>query len=67
VLVDLGASVNAGDPVANIHFLERPDRKPEIVTARTDGYVIAMRAPCLTQQGDCIVVVAKEVDPSAIL
>jgi predicted deacylase len=66
VLVDLGASVRRGEPVGAIHHLERPDRAPEIIQAATDGYLVTMRAPCLTQQGDCVAVIAQEVDPATL-
>ena len=62
VLVDLGAKVQRGQPLGLIHFIERPDRAPETITAQSDGYLITMRAPCLTQQGDCVAVIAQAVD-----
>lgn len=62
VLVDLGQHVEAGDPVGRIHFLERPDREPEFVRALTAGTVCVVRAIAPTTQGDCVVVVAREVD-----
>jgi ectoine utilization protein EutE len=61
VALDLGVEVKVGDTVGWIHHLERPDRAPELIVAKTPGYFVAMRAPCLTQQGDCVVVIAREV------
>src|SRR3954467_145890 len=60
IAVDLGAKVKRGQTVGFIHHLERPDRAPEEITAQSSGYLITMRAPCLTQQGDCLAVIAKQ-------
>ena len=61
-LVDLGQRVETGQPVGRIHFLERPDREPEAVHAKTDGIVCVVRAIATTEQGDNIVVIAREAD-----
>jgi len=61
-LVDLGQRVETGQPVGRIHFLERPDRQPEIIHAKNDGIVCVVRAIATTEQGDNVVVVAREVD-----
>jgi predicted deacylase len=66
VCVDLGQRVEAGDIVGYIHFLERPDRIPEPIVAPMSGYLITMRAPCLTQQGDCVAVIAQPVPLESI-
>lgn len=66
VALELGEKVYAGDPVGWIHFLERPDRNPEPICSKTSGYLVTMRAPCLTQQGDCVAVIAQEVDPKTL-
>jgi predicted deacylase len=62
-LVTLGDSVAAGQPVGQIHFLERPDRQPEVVVAPSAGVLIASRSPSLVAQGDCVACIAHEVDP----
>lgn len=67
VCVDLGAPVRSGDVVGCIHNLERPDRRPEAIVAQSSGYLITMRVPCLTQQGDCVAVIAKEVRIEEVL
>lgn len=64
IAVELGEKVSAGQPVGYIHHLERHDREPLVIAAPKSGYLMCMRAPCLTQQGDCVAVVAQEVDPS---
>ncbi len=58
-LVELGESVTAGQTVGRIHFLERPDRPPVDVAAKTSGVVCAIRAIATTEQGDCVVVVGQ--------
>jgi N-alpha-acetyl-L-2,4-diaminobutyrate deacetylase len=65
-LVDLGAEMSAGQPVGQIHFLERPDRDPVAVVAPTKGILIATRAPALVAQGDCVACIAHDVDPSLL-
>jgi len=65
--VDLGAMVKKGQAVGCIHHLERPDRAPEPIIAQSTGYLITMRAPCLTQQGDCVAVIAKKVTAKHVL
>lgn len=67
VCVDLGETVATGDVVGYIHHLERPDREPEPITARSSGFLITMRAPCLTQQGDCVAVIAKQVSLAEVI
>ncbi|MFO0891652.1 MAG: succinylglutamate desuccinylase/aspartoacylase family protein [Isosphaeraceae bacterium] len=65
-LVDLGAEVRAGQPVGQIHFLERPDRQPEPVIAENAGILIASRGPALVAQGDCVACIAHDVDPATL-
>jgi N-alpha-acetyl-L-2,4-diaminobutyrate deacetylase len=65
-LVTLGAQVEAGQPVGQIHFIERPDRKPTPVVAPTAGILLATRAPALVAQGDCVACIAHEVDPKIL-
>ena len=67
VAIDLGAMVNAGETVGYIHHLERPDRKPEQIVARSSGYLVTTRVPCLTRQGDCVAVIAKAVTINEVL
>lgn len=58
--VDLGERVAAGQPVGQIHFLERPDREPAVVHAQNDGIVFVVRAIATTDQGDNVAVIARE-------
>jgi len=66
VAVELGEAVLRDQPVGYLHHLERPDRSPEVVRSPVDGYLICMRAPCLTCQGDCVAVIAQAVDPTRL-
>jgi predicted deacylase len=67
ITVDLGEKVKKGQIVGYIHHLERPDRAPEEIVAASSGYLITMRAPCLTQQGDCVAVIARQVSEREVL
>jgi predicted deacylase len=64
--VDLGDSVSAGQPVGQIHFLERPDREPAVVEALTDGIVFVVRAIATTAQGDNVAVIARQIDETEL-
>ncbi|MCA1660534.1 MAG: succinylglutamate desuccinylase/aspartoacylase family protein, partial [Verrucomicrobiaceae bacterium] len=66
IALDLGAKVKRGQTIGFIHHLERPDRAPEPLVARSTGYLITMRAPCLTRQGDCVAVIAQEVSAKVL-
>jgi predicted deacylase len=52
--VELGAWVEAGQPVGQIHSTEQPFAAPLLVSARTSGMLISRRAFPLTRQGDCV-------------
>jgi N-alpha-acetyl-L-2,4-diaminobutyrate deacetylase len=67
IAVDLGAKVKRGQTLGFIHHLERPDRAPEKIVAQSAGHLITMRAPCLTQQGDCVAVIAQRVSAKEVL
>ena len=67
VAVDLGTRVKRGQTIGYIHHLERPDRAPDEIRAASAGHLITMRAPCLTQQGDCVAVIAQRVDARTVL
>jgi N-alpha-acetyl-L-2,4-diaminobutyrate deacetylase len=65
-LVSLGQHVEPGQPVGKIHFLERPDRPPEVVHAVNGGIVCVVRAIATTEQGDNVVVTARVIDRSEL-
>jgi predicted deacylase len=66
-LAHLGQRVSVDEPVGRIHFLERPDREPEVILSKTDGIVCVVRAIATTEQGDNVVVVAREADRSELV
>ena len=64
VAEDSGA--NAISVLANDSFA--PDTgETLLITAKTNGYLITMRAPCLTQQGDCVAVIAQPVSAKEVM
>ena len=60
--VELGETVEKGDLLGQIHFLEQPGREPVRVVTRTNGLLMANRSPSIVGQGDCVVCVARDVD-----
>jgi N-alpha-acetyl-L-2,4-diaminobutyrate deacetylase len=64
--VPLGQTVSAGQPLGQVHFLERPDRDPVQVAAANAGVLMAARGPALVSQGDCVACIAQEVDPAIL-
>lgn len=67
ISLDLGSKVRRGQTIGFIHNLERPDRAPEPLVSKSTGYLITMRAPCLTQQGDCVAVIAQHVSVKEVM
>jgi predicted deacylase len=65
-LVSLGQHVDPGQPVGRLHFLERPERPPEVVEAPNGGIVCVIRAIASTSQGDNVVVTARVVERSEL-
>lgn len=65
-LVDVGADVATGQPIGLIHFLERPEREPVVVTVNAAGVLIAARGPSLVVQGDCVACIAHDVPPEVL-
>ena len=53
-LVELGATVKAGQPAALIHFPDEPLREPVQVLFNGDGEVVCKRATAQVQRGDCV-------------
>jgi N2-acetyl-L-2,4-diaminobutanoate deacetylase len=64
LLVELGAEVEADQPIAQIHDIERPARPPAVYRAERSGLLIGRRWPGLTAPGDCLAVIATD-RPSA--
>jgi N2-acetyl-L-2,4-diaminobutanoate deacetylase len=60
LMVDLGAEVEAGQPIAQIHDIERPAKPPLVYEAQRAGLLIGRRWPGLTAPGDCLAVIATD-------
>jgi len=58
MLAELGATVKAGDPLAQIHSMERPEEAPIVYRAARDGMLIGRHHPAVIQQGDFMALVA---------
>jgi N-alpha-acetyl-L-2,4-diaminobutyrate deacetylase len=63
ILLDLGAEVRAGQPIACIHDVESPARAPATYHAERSGLLIGRRWPGPTRPGDCLAVIATEREP----
>ena len=66
ICVELGSKVLVDEPLARIHYLERPDREPTLIVSPKEGYLLCMRTACKTQQGDCIAVIAEAVSVDSL-
>jgi predicted deacylase len=60
-LYEVGAKVQAGQMLGQVHSPERADRPPEPVVARTSGILIGRRAIGITNQGDNVATIARPV------
>ena len=65
--VDVEERVTAGQPIGQIHYIERPDRAPEVITANLDGVVCSIRAIATTDQGDKVAVIGRVVTAEELL
>lgn len=61
-LVDLGEPVARSQPVAQIYATGRTGVDPIVLRARRDGLLVARHFPGLVKPGDCVAVVAVEVE-----
>ncbi|MEJ8573604.1 N(2)-acetyl-L-2,4-diaminobutanoate deacetylase DoeB [Microbaculum marinum] len=61
-LVDLGETVERGDPLALIWPVERAGGGPVTIEARNSGILAARHFPGLIKPGDCLAVVATVVE-----
>jgi len=63
ILIDLGGEVAAGQPVGQIHDIERPRQAPAVYHAAQAGFLIGRHAPGLIKPGDCLAVIATDYPP----
>jgi N-alpha-acetyl-L-2,4-diaminobutyrate deacetylase len=61
-LVELGAPVEAGQPLGCVHFFEEIDREPRTYMAPRDGFLYARHFPGLIKRGDCLAVLGADRD-----
>ena len=62
MLVDLGETVSAGAPLAQIHDVERPQQPQVLYRAGQSGMLIGRHAPGLIKPGDCLAVIATDYE-----
>ena len=60
ILVDPGAEVAAGQPIAWVHDVESPARTPATYRAERSGLLIGQRWPGPTRPGYCLAVIATD-------
>ncbi len=58
---ELGAAIREGDVVGRVHFPREPEREPVALRAQHDGLLFAERVPALTEAGDTLAVIAREL------
>lgn len=60
--IEIGDTVETGQPVGQLHSIEHPERDPEKVLAASLGILFTRRSIPLTKQGECLAVITREVD-----
>ena len=63
ILIDLGGEVAAGQPIGQIHDIERPRQAPAVYHSAQAGFLIGRHAPGLIKPGDCLAVIATDYAP----
>jgi N-alpha-acetyl-L-2,4-diaminobutyrate deacetylase len=66
ISADLGTSVKTGDVIAKVWPAERTGSAPAVYCARMDGIVTARHFPGLIKMGDCMIVLATELESPGI-
>ena len=54
--------VEAGEPAGVVHFLDKPERTPELCYYKISGLLFAQRHPGRVAKGNCVAVVAVDFD-----
>lgn len=65
--VDVTERVEQNQPIGQLHFIERPDREPTVVTASRSGIVCSIRGIATATQGDKLAVIGREVRTEDLL
>jgi N-alpha-acetyl-L-2,4-diaminobutyrate deacetylase len=63
ILIDLGGEVAVGQPIGQIHEVERPRQAPAVYRSAQAGFLIGRHAPGLIKPGDCLAVIATDYTP----
>lgn len=58
----LGDSLESGEPVGQIHFVENIDREPQVIIAQRSGMLLCTRGPGKVEIGDCVAVLARDLE-----
>jgi N-alpha-acetyl-L-2,4-diaminobutyrate deacetylase len=66
-LVPLGATVEPDQPVGQLVFIDQPERPPLILTSTVGGVVWGRRTLASAERGDCLAVIASDLDEAALL
>lgn len=59
---ELGDWISGGDQIGQIHYLDDISREPNPVIANHSGMIMTRRAPGWVETGDCLAVVAREME-----
>ena len=59
---EIGDEVAIGDTIGQVHFIEQPLREPEQLQAQRAGKIIGLRSPGHVEAGDCVALIAQEID-----
>jgi N-alpha-acetyl-L-2,4-diaminobutyrate deacetylase len=62
-LVELGAPVEAGQPLGRVHFFEETDREPRTYTSPRGAFLYCRHFPGLIKRGDCLAVLGIDWRP----
>lgn len=60
-LVELGAPVEADQPLGRVHFFEEVDREPKTYASPRDGFLYCRHFPGLIKRGDCLAVLGADL------
>lgn len=61
---ELDYEVTVGEAIGQVHFVEQPLRPPELVLAQRSGFIIGLRSPGHVEAGDCVALVAHNINSS---
>jgi N-alpha-acetyl-L-2,4-diaminobutyrate deacetylase len=61
-LFELGAIVEEGQTLGQVHFVTNPFRTPEKIMAQCSGVLVGVRGPSFVSMGDCVGVIAQKLE-----